>query len=74
MAVQYIHLTYEEYKALERQMREFAETAHKTEGGFYHKSIRLKVSDGLIMEFHGPLVGGYGHHDAPPSPKATGEP
>jgi hypothetical protein len=42
-------------------MREFAETSHKTTGGFYHKSIRVKVDDNLIMEFHGPLVGGYGH-------------
>ena len=67
MAVQYIHLTYEEYKALEQQMRDFAETSHKTEGGFYHKSIRLRISSDLIMEFHGPLVGGYGHHDTPGS-------
>lgn len=57
----YLHLSYEEYKALEKQMRAFAETSHKTEGGFYHKSIRLKVSESVIMEFHGPLVGGYGH-------------
>lgn len=61
MAVVYIHLTYEEYKSLELQMKEFTETAHKTEGGFYHKSIRLQVTDDTIMEFHGPLVGGYGH-------------
>ena len=65
MAVQYIHLSYEEYKALELQMQAFKETAHRTEGGFYHKSIRLRVSDGLIMEFHGPLVGGYGHVETP---------
>ncbi len=61
MAVQYIHLTHEEYKNLERQMKEFKETTHKTEGGFYHKSIRLKIGEGLMMEYHGPLVGGYGH-------------
>ena len=61
MAVIYTHLSYEEYKSLEGQMRVFAETSHKTEGGFYHKSIRLRVSDDLILEFHGPLVGGYGH-------------
>ena len=62
MAVQYIHLTYEEYKEIERQMKEFDESSHKTEGGFYHKSIRLKIGSDLIMEFHGPLVGGYGHN------------
>ena len=63
MAIQYTHLTYEEYKALQKQMKAFKETTHKSTGGFYHKSIRLKVSDKFIMEFHGPLVGGYGHND-----------
>ncbi len=63
MAVQYNHLTYEEYKSLEFQMKEFDETCHKTEGGFYHKSIRLRIGVDLIMEFHGPLVGGYGHNE-----------
>lgn len=63
MSVIYTHLTYEDFKNLERQMREFKETTHKTEGGFYHKSIRLTVSPDLVMEFHGPLVGGYGHQD-----------
>ena len=62
MAVQYLHLTYEEYKELERQMQEFKETEHKSTGGFYHKSIRLNIAKDLIMEFHGPLVGGYGHN------------
>lgn len=62
MTVQYIHMTYEEYKQLEAQMKEFKETSHKSEGGFYHKSIRLKIGEDLIMEFHGPLVGGYGHN------------
>ena len=62
MAVQYTHLSYEEYKSLQKQMKEFKETTHKSTGGFYHKSIRLTVSDGFIMEFHGPLVGGYGHN------------
>ncbi len=65
MAVMYTHLTYEQYKALEKAMQAFAETTHKTEGGFYHKSIRFPVTDDLVMEFHGPLVGGYGHGDAP---------
>ena len=61
MTVQYIHLDHEAYKSLEKQMLEFKETTHKSEGGFYHKSIRLKIDGQLIMEFHGPLVGGYGH-------------
>lgn len=62
MSIIYTHLSYEAFKELERQMREFRETTHKTEGGFYHKSIRLKITDDLIMEFHGPMVGGYGHN------------
>lgn len=61
MSVIYTHLTYEEFKSLEKQMKEFKETTHKTEPGFYHKSIRLKITDNLIMEFHAPMVGGYGH-------------
>lgn len=61
MSVLYLHVAYEQFKDIERQMREFKETTHKTEGGFYHKSLRLKVADDLIIEFHGPLVGGYGH-------------
>lgn len=58
-----MHLTYEDYKNLEEQMRAFKETSHKSTGGFYHKSLRVKVDDSLIMEFHGPLVGGYGHNE-----------
>lgn len=61
MTVQYVHLDYEAYKNLETQMRAFEETTHKSTGGFYHKSIRLRIDGNLIMEFHGPLVGGYGH-------------
>lgn len=61
MSVIYTHLNYEDYKNVEKQMKEFGETSHRTEGGFYHKSIRLKITDDLIMEFHGPMVGGYGH-------------
>ncbi len=64
MTVQYIHLDHEAYKSLEAQMLEFKETTHKSEGGFYHKSIRLKIDKQLIMEFHGPLVGGYGHNES----------
>jgi len=56
MVVQYMSLDYEEYKDLERQMKVFRETTHKSTRGFYHKSIRLRIDAGLIVEFHGPLV------------------
>lgn len=64
MSVMYLHLDYEGYKALEEQCRAFKETTHKSTGGFYHKSLRLKVGADLIVEFHGPLVGGYGHDES----------
>ena len=56
MTTQYIQIAYEDYKALEAQMRAFSETTHKSEAGFYHKAIRLKITSDLTMEFHGPLV------------------
>ena len=65
LTVQYIHLTYEDYKSLEQQMKNWdeIETHHKSTGGFYHKSVRVKIGNDLIMEFHGPLVGGgYSEH------------
>jgi len=59
MTVAYVHLTYEDYKQLETQMRQFGETTHITAPGpFYHKSIRLRIDGNLIMEFHGPNVRG----------------
>lgn len=59
MTVTYIHLSYEQYKRLEEQMRAFNETTHTSvPGQFYHKAIRLQIDDNLIMEFHGPLVRG----------------
>lgn len=59
MNVIYTQLTYDDYKELEQQMKTFAETTHtSTPGPFYHKSIRLKISDSLVMEFHGPNVRG----------------
>jgi hypothetical protein len=61
MSIMYIHITYEDYKELETQMRAFKETTHKSTGGFYHKSLRIKIDKDTIIEFHGPLVGGYGH-------------
>ena len=61
MTVAYFHLTYEDYKNLEQQMRQFAETTHtSTPGPFYHKSIRLRIDENLIVEFHGPNVMGEG--------------
>jgi hypothetical protein len=57
--VMYLQLAYEDYKQLEEQMRAFNETTHvSTPGPFYHKSIRLKVNSGFIVEFHGPNVRG----------------
>jgi hypothetical protein len=58
----YMHLDYEDYKSLERQMREVKETSHTTQTGFYHKSVRISLS-GITIEFHGPNVGGYGHQE-----------
>ena len=59
MTVAYFHLTYEDYKGLEEQMRAFNETTHtNTPGPFYHKSIRLQIDDTLVIEFHGPNVRG----------------
>lgn len=61
MTVAYFHLTYEDYKALEAQMRAYKETTHTSvPGPFYHKSIRLRVDEKLIIEFHGPNVRGEG--------------
>ena len=63
-AVIYMHLDYESYKALEAQAKAWKETPHEsTPAGFYHKSVRLTVGPNLILEFHGPLVGGAGHLD-----------
>ena len=59
MTALYIHLDYENYKALEQQMREFRESTHTSmPGPFYHKSIRLKINQDTTIEFHGPNVRG----------------
>lgn len=63
MTVMYVHLDYENYKELEQQMRKFAETTHTSTGGYYHKSIRLRIDADTVFEFHGPLVGGAGHNE-----------
>ena len=51
-----MQLDYESYKGLEDQMKEFLETTHKSTDGFYHRAIRLYITPGLTLEFHGPLV------------------
>ena len=56
MTTQYIQVSWEDYKSIEAQMKAFNETTHKSEAGFYHKAIRLKITSDLTMEFHGPLV------------------
>ena len=54
----YMRLTYEQYKSLEDQMKNFeeTETTHRTVDGGYHKAFRLRVTDSLIVEFQGPLI------------------
>lgn len=77
MTVMYLHLDYEAYKELEQQARAFNETVHKSTGGFYHKSLRVRVGHDLIIEFHGPLVGGYGHDEgtsSTPTPASSSTP
>ena len=54
--VQYIALTYEDFKELEAQARAFAETVHTSVAGFYHKSWRVCLPSGFVMEFVGPRV------------------
>ena len=60
----YTHLTYDQYKDLERQLANYdeLETTHETfpdKHGkrYYHKSFRLCLGD-LTIEFHGPTVMG----------------
>lgn len=62
-AIMYMHLSYEDYKSLEQQCKAWVETKHTTGGtAFYHKAMRVRINDGLIIEFHGPLVGGPEQH------------
>ena len=53
----YMRLTYEQYRNLEAQLRNWEEikTTHRTVEGGYHKALRLKVTDSIIIEFIGPL-------------------
>ena len=56
----YVHLTYDQYKQLEEELRNFAtlETIHDGEGkrkDLYHASLRFHLGD-ITVEAHGPLV------------------
>ena len=51
----YIRLTYDEYKEMEEQMKEFPETTHTSVEGFYHKALRIKCG-ALLFEFQGPMI------------------
>ena len=51
----YFNLTYEQFKLLEKAMKDFPETAHGEGTDYYHKSVRIPVGD-LTIEFHGPVV------------------
>jgi hypothetical protein len=54
----YMRLNYEQYKRLEQQLADFKkmETTHRTVEGGYHKAYRLQVTEGLLIEFQGPLI------------------
>lgn len=52
----YVRLSYRDYKAFEDAVKAFKETTHTTVTGFYHKSLRLPLGDGLELEVHGPTV------------------
>ncbi len=54
----YMRLTYEQYKKLEAQLRnwEQIETTHRTVEGGYHKALRINITDTLLLEFQGPLI------------------
>ena len=53
----YCQLSYDEYKELEWQMRNFdsIETSHSSVDGYYHKALRLRVGT-TLFEFQGPMV------------------
>lgn len=56
MADLYLNLSYDDYKRIEKQMKEFAETSHGEGSDYYHKSFRLRITNELNLEFHGPNV------------------
>lgn len=53
----YLRLSYEDYKKMEEQLRDYSklETTHESVDGYYHKSFRIKLGD-LTLEIHGPIV------------------
>ena len=53
MADIYMRLNYEEWKAIEKGMREFNETIHTTATGYYHKTFRLPLGEGNTFELMG---------------------
>ncbi len=55
MADMYFNLTYDQFKLLEKTMKEFPETSHGEGTEYYHKAVRIPVGD-LTIEFHGPVV------------------
>ena len=48
-------LSYEEWKLLEQQCKEFKEETHNQRDGYYYKSIMLSVGDACFT-FKGPSV------------------
>ena len=56
MADMYFQLSYEEWKELEKAMKEFNETSHGEGTEWYHKAVRIPVGEHLTIEFHGPGV------------------
>ena len=56
----YVQLTYQEYKQLEIELKDFTSLETTHEGGekderFYHNSFRFHLGD-ITIEAHGPLV------------------
>lgn len=51
----YCNLKYDDWKELERQCKEFAESEHGKGSEYYHKSFVIQFKDTRI-EFHGPNV------------------
>lgn len=53
----YLQLSYDEYKLLEDQLRDWSriETNHTSVDGYYHKALRLRLGE-LTLEIQGPAV------------------
>jgi len=53
----YLRLDYKQYKALEDQLRKWAEieTVHTSVDGYYHKALRLDIGE-ICLEIQGPAV------------------